>query len=54
MTERVQKEVLVHIPVLDLADELDEQGKFKALTPLAVWFDKSGDLVVEFEGIVDD
>lgn len=55
MTERIQKEVLVHIPMTDLTDELESQARnIKALTPMATWFDKSGDLVIEFEAVVDD
>jgi len=55
MTERIQKEILVHIPMTDFSDELESQARnIKSLVPLATWFDKSGDLVVEFEAVVDD
>lgn len=46
----IVKEMLIHIDVLDFADELGDYGDFKSLTPVAVWFDKGGMLVVEFEG----
>lgn len=46
----MRKDITVHIPFSDIADELHEQGSFKTLIPVTVYFDSAGELVVEFEG----
>jgi hypothetical protein len=45
------KDVTIHIPVEDFADELDSQGDFTTLKPCGVpYFDADHLLVVTFDG----